>query len=138
MAENFLENLYKQQPELKDKSLNEIKRQMDQLSMVMKDKEREEEERKARELEETIAAVRVQYDEEFERRKESWIDDFKWFLRHDLIKPDVVKLATSANGAVVLTNLLKRGFPADFVPPELVETVPDRKSTRLNSSHTCA
>src|SRR3546814_9711207 len=86
MAENFLENLYKQQPELKDKSLNEIKRQMDQLSMVMKDKEREEEERKARELEETIAAVRVQYDEEFERRKESWIDDFKWFLRHDLIK----------------------------------------------------
>src|SRR3546814_8483285 len=101
---------------------------MDQLSMVMKDKEREEGERKARELEETIAAVRVQYDEEFERRKESWIDDFKWFLRHDLIKPDVVKLATSANGAVVLTNLLKRGFPADFVPPELVETVPSFRS----------
>src|SRR3546814_9919116 len=59
-----------------------------------------------------------------ERLKESWIDYFKWCVRHDLIKPDVVKLATSANGAVVLTNLLKRGFPADFVPPELVETVP--------------
>src|SRR3546814_9297489 len=83
MAENFLENLYKQQPELKDKSLNEIKRQLDQLTMVMKDKEREEEERKARELEETIAAVRVQYDEEFERRKDSCIADFKWFVREE-------------------------------------------------------
>jgi hypothetical protein len=122
MADNtFLENLYKQHPELKDKSLNEIKRQIDQLSIVMRDKEREEEERRLKELQDNIAAARVEYDKEFERRKESWLDDFKWFLRHDLIKPEVVKIATSASGAVVLTNLLKRGFPTDFVPPELAD-----------------
>lgn len=122
MAEDtFLRNFYEQHPEFKDKSLNEIKRQMEQLTLVLKDKERQEEEKRVQELQKKIAAVRTQYDEEFERRKESFVDDLKWFLRHDLVKPDVVALATSANGAVVPSNLLKRGFPADFIPPELAD-----------------
>ena len=118
-TDTALQNLYAQRPEYKDKSLNEIDRLMRELEIIKADKERQEEAKKEKELHDKIAKARVEYDEEFERRKESWLDDFKWFLRHDLVKPEAVEAATSTNGAVVLTNLLKRGFPADFIPPEI-------------------
>lgn len=120
-TDTSLQNLYAQRPEYKDKSLNEIERMMIELEIIKADKLKEAEAKKEKELHDKIAKARVEYDEEFERRKESWLDDFKWFLRYDLVKPEAVEAATSANGAVVLTNLLKRGFPADFIPPGLAE-----------------